>query len=324
MPATARPSILRKVLEEQLSALAGELASLHEQEIASREAEQRETARGELAETLNQAVRLLRQAEDFSQMAAVIAESSAGFCRSIAVFAIQGDRVRAERLRGAPAEFAEQFGVLEFPVSEAAAFAGALQSGDPVVAMTTAREVSPPVVQAFAHKPDDRAYLLPVLLHGNPTGLIYATGSVEMPLLELLAQTAALSLETKLPPEPPRKPELVSIQGIAPALPERKVPSAWADLAPPEQELHLRAQRFARVQVAGIRLFSSDLVKQGREAKNLYGVLQKDIDTGRDMFRQTFVTASPTMVDYFHLELLRMLANEDAGLLGEKYPGPLV
>src|SRR5581483_11049943 len=158
MPATARPSILRKVLEEQLSALAGELASLHEQEIASREAEQRETARGELAETLNQAVRLLRQAEDFSQMAAVIAESSAGFCRSIAVFAIQGDRVRAERLRGAPAEFAEQFGVLEFPVSEAAAFAGALQSGDPVVAMTTAREVSPPVVQAFAHKPDDRAY----------------------------------------------------------------------------------------------------------------------------------------------------------------------
>jgi hypothetical protein len=47
MPVSARPSILRKVLEEQFSLLARELAALHEQEMASREAEQRETLRGE-------------------------------------------------------------------------------------------------------------------------------------------------------------------------------------------------------------------------------------------------------------------------------------
>jgi hypothetical protein len=220
---------------------------------------------------------------------------------------------------------------LELPAAEAAAIAGALQSGDPVVAMTTPREISGALVQAFAHKSDDRAYILPVLVREKPVGLIYAAGGVEMAPLELLAQSAALSLEVRIRqepapiPEPAPKPELITIEGVAaPALPERKVPSAWSDLAPPEQELHLRAQRFSRVQVAGMRLFSPDLVRQGRDAKDLYGVLQKDIDAGRDMFRQMFLAASPTMVDYFHVELLRTLANDDAALLGEKYPGPLV
>ena len=109
MPASTRPSILRKVLEEQLSVLAGELASLHEQELASREAEQRESLICELAEGLNQAVRLLRQAENFAQMAAVITDASISFCKLLAVFSVDGDRVRAERARGLTAEGAEQF-----------------------------------------------------------------------------------------------------------------------------------------------------------------------------------------------------------------------
>jgi hypothetical protein len=29
------------------------------------------------------------------------------------------------------------------------------------------------------------------------------------------------------------------------------------------------------------------------------------------------------MVDYIHVELLRTLANDDAELLGEDYPGPM-
>jgi hypothetical protein len=327
MPASTRPSILRKVLQEQFSVLASELATLHEQELSAREAEQRESLRAELTEILNQAVRLLRQAGDFSQMAAVLADSSANFCRAIAVFSVDGDRVRAERARGLSTEGAEQFVSLEFSTGHAAAFAGAIQSGDPMVALATPREVSPEVSRIFAHKPDDRAYILPVVVRGQPAGLIYAAGEVEMASLELLAQTAALALEAQIPavtPEPSPKPELITIQGMAAPPPEKKVPGAWSDLAPADQELHLRAQRFARVQVAGMRLFSPDLVKQGRDSKDLYSVLQKDIDSGRDMYRKTFVDATPTMVDYFHVELLRTLANEDAGLLGGEYPGPLV
>jgi len=323
MSVSARPSILRKVLEEQFSLLAGELATLHEQEMAARDAEQRETLRGDLAESLNQAVRLLRQTENFQQISAVLADSSTTFSKLLAVFSVHGDTVRAERVRGLSAEAAVQFCALELPTAGAAAFAGVIETGDPVVAMTTPREISATLAEIFSHKPDDRAYILPLAVRGRPAGLIYASGAVEMAPLELLAQAAALVLETRIrPAEPAPKAELVTIQGTA-KVPKPSIPASWTELSAADQELHLRAQRFARVQVAGMRLFSPELVKQGRAAKDLYGTLQKEIDPGKEMFRQSFLTASPTMVDYFHLELLRTLANDDASLLGEKYPGPL-
>jgi hypothetical protein len=322
MPAPARPTILRKVLEEQFSLLAGELVALYEQDLASREAELRESIRGELTEGLNQGVRLLRQASDFPQIAAVLLDASASHCRLLAVLAIHDSTVRAIRIRGLAGDAAERFQALEFPSTQAAAFSSALESGEPVVAMTTPREISPDLAEVLGHSAGDRAYILPLLVRGKPAGLIYAAGAVEMAPLELLAQAAALALEVKSrPPEPPAKQELVTIEGSKPQ--RRKVPESWSELSAQDQELHLRAQRFARVQVAGMRLFSPEAVQQGRKSKDLYGALQKDIDSAREMFRQNFLAQSPTMLDYFHLELLRTLANEDSALLGEKYPGPL-
>src|SRR6266496_2673287 len=100
MPAAVRPTVLRKILEEQCSVLTGELVTLYEQEMAAREAEMRESVRGELAENLNQAVRLLRQAEDFEQVSAVLADASLSYCRLLAILAIHDGTVRAARVRG--------------------------------------------------------------------------------------------------------------------------------------------------------------------------------------------------------------------------------
>ncbi len=322
MPALAGSSMLRKVLDDQFSMLAGELVALLDHEVAMREAEIRELVRNDLAEALNQAVRMLRQADSFVQMCGVLAEGTAPYCKRFAVFSLDGDQLHAERVRGLTSEASEHFSSLEFPLGEAAAFAGAIESGDPVVAMTTPREVSAALAAAFGHESDERAYILPILAEQKPVGMIYASGEVEMAPLELLVQAAGLAVEARRVPESAKKSELVVIQGGKP--PERKIPASWGELSPADQEMHLRAQRFARVQVAGMRLFSPELVRQGRAGKNLYGALQKDIDAGREMFRQTFLSATPTMPDYFHLELLRSLADDDPKLLGEKYPGPMV
>jgi hypothetical protein len=91
-----------------------------------------------------------------------------------------------------------------------------------------------------------------------------------------------------------------------------------------QQELHLRAQRFARVQVAEMRLYKAQAVKNGRLNADLYSCLKHEIDTGREAFRRDFLSASPSMADYFHLELVQTLANDDAALLGKEYPGPMV
>jgi hypothetical protein len=91
-----------------------------------------------------------------------------------------------------------------------------------------------------------------------------------------------------------------------------------------DQDLHLRAQRFARTQVAEMRLYKSENVKIGRAARSLYTSLKAEIDSARETFRRDFLSAPGGMVDYLHLELVRTLANDDVELLGSDYPGPLV
>jgi hypothetical protein len=109
-------------------------------------------------------------------------------------------------------------------------------------------------------------------------------------------------------PIPAQKPEILS----------------WFSLSREDKELHLRAQRFARVQVAEIRLYQSERVKNGRTAHDLYTSLKTEIDSARAAFRQGFLNASESMVDYLHLELVATLGNDDAEALGKDYPGPMV
>ncbi len=98
----------------------------------------------------------------------------------------------------------------------------------------------------------------------------------------------------------------------------------WTSLSRQEQELHLRARRFARVQVAEMRLYKSQAVRAGRARCKLYAELKEDIDSAREAFRRQFFSPSRSMPDYFHLELIGTLANDDMAVLGEDYPGPLV
>jgi hypothetical protein len=109
---------------------------------------------------------------------------------------------------------------------------------------------------------------------------------------------------------------------IQPAPPQPA--SAWDRLPPEEQRIHLRAQRFARVQAAGMRLFQGDAVRAGRAGRNLYDTLRNSIDAAREAFRLSFFAPCSSMVDYLHLELVHTLANDDPDLLGNNYPGPVV
>jgi hypothetical protein len=107
----------------------------------------------------------------------------------------------------------------------------------------------------------------------------------------------------------------------SPSIPSRP---PWENLYPADQKIHLRAQRFARVRIAEMRLREPEPVHAGRAQRNLYAALRKPIDAAREKFRKLFVMPCPSMVDYLHLELVRTLAHEDPELLGEDYPGPLV
>jgi hypothetical protein len=236
---------------------------------------------------------------------------------------------------------------LEFPITEAAAFSTAIETRDPVIAMSTPAEVSDALVRLFEHKADERVYLFPLVTEGDVvSSLFYASGNVQPPPLELLSEVTGLQLHNltaALHAPPAVLPAAVGAAAAEPFVTiaeawnqpatEREVNSpkeekpnarnAWWDLSREDQHLHLAAQRFARVQVAEMRLTSPDAVRSGRVAGNLYAALQPQIDSAREKFREKHITMSPSMVDYLHLELLRSLADDNPGLLGSNYPGPL-
>jgi hypothetical protein len=301
-------SSLHQILEGRLSQLSLEVDGLF--------AEARDRARREFADQLNQAVRRIRQAADPGELGATLLDAAGAMASGAAWFRITGEDARGERIRGVPEEAAEAFRTLEIPLSSAAALASAVESRDPVIAATTPREVSEDLAKLLGHSPEGRASIFPLVLRDRVPALLYAWGSVQGPAVELLTQVAAAAWTAM--PEPP-EPELVTIQPAPPP-----PASAWDRLPPEEQRIHLRAQRFARVETAEMRLFQGDAVRAGRAGRDLYDTLRNSIDAAREAFRLSFFAPCSSMVDYLHLELVHTLANDDPDLLGNNYPGPMV
>jgi len=102
-------------------------------------------------------------------------------------------------------------------------------------------------------------------------------------------------------------------------------PQAFSETQPAngDRDLHLRAQRFARVKVAEIQLYHAMTVREARAAGNLYEALKVEIDAARELFRERFLKDPAGITDYLDQELVRTLANDDSAKLGPGYPGPL-
>jgi len=272
-------------------------------------AEMRTRARSELAGQLNQAVRRIRQAATREQLGETVADTASAFAAGAAWFRIEDGAARSEKLE------------LTVPLTDAAALKGAVETREPMIALTSGSEVSQQLVERFSHTTKSRANIYPIVTGDKPAALLYTwTGDgagVQHSALELLAQCASAAWQALEPPPMPPIP-LVS---IAPAA---KPANPWEALDLRDQRTHLRAQRYARVQVAEMRLRNASAVQSGRLKRNLYNALRDPIDAALTAFRKEFFAKCPSMVDYLHLELTRTLANDDADLLGKEYPGPMV
>jgi len=205
-------------------------------------------------------------------------------------------------------------------LAAAPAIKAVVETAETVVALPAPSELSEAIASRLGQ--GDKAYLFPVLRHGRVAAVVCASGEeVDAAALELVASLAGAALEARDAAVRPR--ELVAIAGVAEAPAAEPPRPAWAELLREEQQIHLRAQRFARVQAAEMRLHKGEAVRAGREARDLYGSLKAEIDAARDAFRLQYIAPCPSMVDYLHLELIHSLANDDEALLGPEYPGPL-
>ena len=79
---------------------------------------------------------------------------------------------------------------------------------------------------------------------------------------------------------------------------------------------HDEARRFARLLVSEIKLYNEGKVEQGRKNKDLYERLKEDIDRSRQMYDERIPEDVRKATNYFYDELVRILADGDAGALG--------
>jgi hypothetical protein len=287
------------------------------QALEERAAAGAQKARRDVSKRLNQAARRLAVFQGESEWARAVVDATEGFCDRAALFVVNGRAVRLQATRG----IASGAKIDNTPLESAPAFAGAVETREPLAAVSTRGELSQPIAELVGESAEKKFYLFPISTRDRVAAILYSDGESEIDVsaLELLTTVAALALDTQAPHDG-ASGGLVTIATGAAQAPSI---SSWFSLSKQEQELHLRAQRFARVQVAQMRLYRAPAVKQGRLKRDIYGSLRADIDAARDAFRREFLSSSPTMVDYIHVELLRTLANDDAELLGEDYPGPM-
>ena len=293
--------------------------AIHEASVAARR-----SATRELSERLNQSVRQLAGAANFDQWREALLEGAATQAERVLVFGITETSAVIEAARGI-----ENAQGVECPLSEAPALSSAIDSKDTVVAVRTTSEFGERIAELAAETKGAKVYLFPIQVKDRVAAVLYAEpgeAQIEVSALELLATAAALSLTARRAAEQKAAAAPAPIAAPAPSAPAATaegLASLMTSLSREEQDLHLRAQRFARVQVAEMRLYKSTLVKEGRTKQNIYGTLRDEIDLSREAFRVQFMGATKSMVDYFHLELVHTLANDDPALLGQDYPGPL-
>lgn len=326
------------IVEERFGEFTGRFGAEVRAAAESRTAGQAELAASDArlkwSAQFNQITRRLDQAEDMAAWTAALLDGALAVAPSAFLFSVLSGELVYEGSRAPEGGSFPALDGLRLPLDSAPAFRGVVESLDTVISVASEGEISGTLASALALDDSCRLALLPIVTERagkqRKVAAILATPGnqtpSDIPALELLACIAGLSLDVRQAAQKAATSvpagQLLGITLMTEAPPPVHVVVDTAKLTQDEQELHARAQRFARVRIAEMRLYNSKAVKQGRESGNLFLVLQKEIEAGREQYRHDFFS-TPTMIDYFHVELVRTLANDNASMLGPDYPGPL-
>ena len=115
-------------------------------------------------------------------------------------------------------------------------------------------------------------------------------------------------------PEPAAAEEVVPVSPTTIAEPE----PAGA-LSSEDQDIHRKAQRFARLLVDEVKLYNQAKVAEGRKHKDLYDRLKEAIEKSRSTFQKRYGNTVAASGDYFQHELVRSLAEDDVSIMGANF-----
>jgi hypothetical protein len=185
--------------------------------------------------------------------------------------------------------------------------------------------------------------VLPLLVRDRVPALIYADagsgGRIDLAGLQLLLRAAGLWLEVvtlrKLAGETDEvegeQAEVAVAAAVAaspPAAPARAAASSASKTAAAaakpasadDEEVHKKARRFAKLLVDEIKLYNQGKVAEGRQHRDLYDRLKEDIEKSRASYEKRYGNTAAADGNYFNQEVIRILAENDASVLGRNFP----
>jgi hypothetical protein len=92
-----------------------------------------------------------------------------------------------------------------------------------------------------------------------------------------------------------------------------------SSISPEDQDVHRKAQRFARLLIDEIKLYNQAKVAEGRKHKDLYDRLKETIEKSRATYQKRYGKTVAASGNYLQNEIIRSLAEDDPSIMGTNF-----
>lgn len=278
------------------------------------------------SDLLNAALASIHESNTQAEILRHLLEGEARFAGRVALFVVKGSTINGWQGIG----FDDNDAIKSVSLNSGSGLAGrAIQSRNP--AGGSAQEFDAGFVATVKSPADDQCMVLPLVVKDKVAAVIYADagttqgGTLDASGLHTLTRFTGVWLEVAAL----RKAGGAAVEEAVAAQPaaaaatssasSSAAPVAAAAPAAPvseEDELQKKARRFAKLLVEEIKLYNQPKVDQGKQNRDLYDRLKDDIEKSRAMYDKRYAESSVASADYFTQELIRILADNDATLMG--------
>ena len=321
-----RPTEIQNIIEEAVAEVLDAALPKLRSEIVRRAVEVVESLApapgASPSDLLNAAAAAIHESGSQADILRHLLEGEARFAGRVALFVVKGTAISGWQGIG----FEDNDAIKTLSIQTGSGLAGkAIHARIP--ASGSAQEFDAGFVKSVKAPVDGQCLVLPLVVKDKVAAVIYADsgtvpgGTLDSSGLQALTRFAAIWLELAAlrkvggtsateevaHPQPP-----VAMAASVPA-------SAPAASGSEEDELHKKAKRFAKLLVEEIKLYNQPRVEEGRQHRDLYDRLKVDIEKSRSTYDKRYAESAVASADYFTQELIRILADNDASLMGASF-----
>lgn len=318
-----RPTEIQSIIEEAVAEVfAAALPNLRAEIVRRAAAELEVLAPAPGAsptDILNAAAAAIQEATSQAEILRHLLEGEARFAGRVALFVVKAGSISGWQGTG----FQDNEVVKGVNLNATSSLvARAVQGRAPVAGVSTDFDAT--FIAMVGPPAEGNCMVLPLVVKDKVAALIYADGGtvqggvLDASALSILNRWAALWLEvTAL-----RKASQPSAgEEVAPAPAPSSAPAPAAPAPGTEEsDMHRKARRFAKLLVEEIKLYNQAKVMEGKTNRDLYERLREDIEKSRSTYQKRYGESPVASADYFNQELVRVLADDDASLMGAAFP----